>query len=868
MTISKLLASAPLHLKLLGGFAIVLTIAAAESSFAYLTAQENVASDESVAHSQHVLQLAGEAQSALLEMQADYRGFMLTGDEAFLHLFAVGAQTYTLGLTSLEKLTADSPAQLDKWRELKQDLTNWQYAVVEPGITARRSVDARAGASADDLLSAVQRGLSPDRISAMRRIIGDAIAVEQGLLNQQLRASAESNDRLMEVLVGGTLVVLGVGMLVAILFARNLAGALRQVEAGATKLRASEHQYRQMFENNEAIKLLIDPATRTVVEANAAACVFYGYAPRELLGRQLSDINARPPDELTELLDEAVEHESSHFETQHRLASGEIRDVEVYSSPLHDLSNAHEHGLLYSIVHDITESKKATEALRRSAAQLAEAQQIAHIGSWELDLTSQQLAWSAEHYRIAGLEPSAENLAYLHGLNYIHADDRAAVRTVFESAIAERTSYSLELRIVRPDRSVRWIHSRGAFVADTKGGAGRMVGTAQDITERKQADDERERFQRSEKLRALGQMASGVAHDLNQSLMLVASYSDLARQALVHDPPNLADLEDLMTTTTQAALDGGETVKRLLLFTRAAPEGESHRVDLSRVVNDAAQLTAPRWRDATQAEGRPISLHVEAEGHPNILGSPARIRELMTNLIFNAVDAMPAGGTIRLLVMARDGRGIVEVVDTGEGMSAEVQARVFEPFFTTKGESGTGLGLAMVFGIVEQHGGHIEVQSEPGIGTTFRMTFPVLEEAPMEVDQFPGSDIPVQSARPLRVLTVDDEPMMTKAVVRMLRPSGHLVTAAGSGEEALERLAEQSFDVVVSDMGMGAGMNGWELADMVKRRWPGVRFLLATGWGAALDLAEARTRGVDGILAKPYHPAELLHALSDRDAAA
>ena len=253
-----------------------------------------------------------------------------------------------------------------------------------------------------------------------------------------------------------------------------------------------------------------------------------------------------------------------------------------------------------------------------------------------------------------------------------------------------------------------------------------MVHT-EDITEAKQAEQQREAMAQSEKLRALGQMATGIAHDLNQSLMLVASYSDLARQALVQDPPNLAELEDLLTTTTQAALDGGETVKRLLLFTRAAPEQDSQPVDLSSVVRDAAQLTAPRWRDAAQAEGRPISLHIEADGHPTIQGSPAQLRELMTNLIFNAVDALPTGGTIRLRVVAEDGQGIVEVADSGVGMSAEVQARVFEPFFTTKGEGGTGLGLAMVFGIVEQHGGHIEVRSAPGDGTTFRITFPLVD---------------------------------------------------------------------------------------------------------------------------------------------
>jgi PAS domain S-box-containing protein len=382
----------------------------------------------------------------------------------------------------------------------------------------------------------------------------------------------------------------------------------------------------------------------------------------------------------------------------------------------------------------------------------------------------------------------------------------------------------------------------------------------EDVTEARQAEQQHEALVQSEKLRALGQMATGIAHDLNQSLMLVASYSDLARQALVQEPPNLAEMENLLMTTTQAALDGGESVKRLLQFTRAAPEQDSQLVDLSNVMRDAAQLTAPRWRDAAQLAGRPISLHIETEGHPIIQGSASQLRDLATNVIFNAVDALPTGGTIRLRVLADGGYGILEITDSGVGMTAEVQERVFEPFYTTKGEGGTGLGLAMVFRIVEQHDGRIELRSAPGDGTTFRISFPLVD-GPAEVELAPIPVTPLAPLLPLRVLAVDDEPMMTKAVMRMLKPAGHMVSMAASGEEALEQLAGQTFDVVVSDMGMGAGMNGWDLADAVKRRWPEVRFLLATGWGAAIDPVDAKARGVEAVLSKPYHPAELLRLL-------
>jgi CheY-like chemotaxis protein len=221
---------------------------------------------------------------------------------------------------------------------------------------------------------------------------------------------------------------------------------------------------------------------------------------------------------------------------------------------------------------------------------------------------------------------------------------------------------------------------------------------------------------------------------------------------------------------------------------------------------------------------------------------------------------LPMGGAIGVRVATENQQGVIEVADSGIGMSAEVQARVFEPFFTTKGGGGTGLGLAIVFGIVEQHAGHIEVRSAPGDGTTIRVTFPLMD-AHAEVEP-PLTPAQFEPPHPLRVLAVDDEPMMTKAVVRMLKPSGHVVTVAASGEEALEKLSAQTFDVVVSDMGMGAGMNGWELADAVRRRWPGVRFLLATGWGAAINTDEAHSKGVEAVLSKPYHPADLVRALA------
>jgi CheY-like chemotaxis protein len=243
-------------------------------------------------------------------------------------------------------------------------------------------------------------------------------------------------------------------------------------------------------------------------------------------------------------------------------------------------------------------------------------------------------------------------------------------------------------------------------------------------------------------------------------------------------------------------------------------------------------------------------------------GWPESLREALTNLIFNAVDALPEGGTIRLAARGTGNTILVEVADSGVGMSAEVQARVFEPFFTTKGERGTGLGLAMVFGIVERHGGQVTLQSAPGQGTAFRLTLPAAGAAGSVV-----TEQPTESGGPLRILAVDDEPALTRMVTFMLEPEGHTVVTASSAEEALARLATEPFDLVLSDVGMGSGMNGWDLAARVRERYPGLRFALATGWGAQIDAAEAQASGVGAVIAKPYRLDELRRVVSALGAA-
>ncbi len=507
-------------------------------------------------------------------------------------------------------------------------------------------------------------------------------------------------------------------------------------------------------------------------------------------------------------------------------------------------------------LQDVTGRRRAEEALRESEERLRLALEAAQVGIWDWDLRSGRVVWSGAMERLFGFAPGTFPGTISAVRQRIHPEDRAGVERARARTVEAGSEFVLEYRVLWPDSSVHWVASQGRALRNSAGQVVRLVGTAMDVTERKQAERGRQVLVQMERLRALGQMASGVAHDLNQSLALMAGYSDLIRQALAEPTIDRAQVLEMIDIIARAAADGGQTVSRLLTFVRTTPQDQAERVDLGELLREVAQLTAPRWRDAAQAEGRPIELTVASEGDTSITGRPSSLREAITNLIFNAVDALPTGGTIHLAAWRRGAQVVVEVADSGIGMSPEVQAKAFEPFFTTKGEHGTGLGLATVFGIVRQHDGKVSLTSTPGKGTTCSLYFPAAQSLPPRLSgQTPPDG---GTPQPLRILAVDDEPALTRMAALMLQQHGHTVVTAASGEEAVARLEAEHFDLVLSDVGMGAGMNGWELAQLVRQRWPETRFALATGWGAAIDPAQARARGVDAVLAKPYRSADLL----------
>jgi PAS domain S-box-containing protein len=379
-----------------------------------------------------------------------------------------------------------------------------------------------------------------------------------------------------------------------------------------------------------------------------------------------------------------------------------------------------------------------------------------------------------------------------------------------------------------------------------QGGLDGLIAIVRDITAQREVENQ---LQQSEKLTALGQLAGGIAHDFNNLLQAILGYAQLMKA----NPDNAALLQRSLTVVESAAIDGSETVRRIQQFARLRPDERFMPVDVNHIVEDAVAITRPRWEEKIAHDSHPMELRLDLRARQHIHGRSAALTEVMTNLILNAMDAMPDGGTLSIASKDAVDAVVVTVTDTGIGMPEHVRRRVFEPFFSTKGESGSGLGLSMAYSIVRRHGGEIRVESEPNRGTTFTLTLPCARETP----EPPPAPSPSTSRRSARVLLVDDEPQVLSALTELLQAAGHAVSAAASGAAALRIYAPGRYEVVITNVGM-AGMNGWEVAERIRAVDANVPVLFITGWGLREEeRARLSALRVQRCLFKPVRPDEL-----------
>lgn len=362
----------------------------------------------------------------------------------------------------------------------------------------------------------------------------------------------------------------------------------------------------------------------------------------------------------------------------------------------------------------------------------------------------------------------------------------------------------------------------------------------------------------AEKLRALGEMAAGVAHDFNNLLTPVLGQAELMAAKLSEGALPAPELQRRLMVIRQAALDGAETVRRLLDFTLARQKpSEVQMLNLKDLVTEVLAVAEPRWKDEAHAQGREIEVVTDLRVAA-AQGNSAEIREVLLNLIFNALDAMPASGRLTVSSRADDGAVVLEVGDTGVGMLPDLISRIFEPFYTTKGPQRSGLGLSVSYGIVHRHGGQLSVESRPGQGSTFSLRLPLRAASVASEDTMPPEN---PASTGLRVLVVDDDEQVRTTLCDILRAAGHHVWEAASGPEALACLEGQTVDTVCTDLGM-PGMNGLRLADCIHTRWPETKVGLITGWGARVERQDLAAHGIAFLVAKPFRKEEILRRLT------
>jgi signal transduction histidine kinase/CheY-like chemotaxis protein/putative methionine-R-sulfoxide reductase with GAF domain len=384
--------------------------------------------------------------------------------------------------------------------------------------------------------------------------------------------------------------------------------------------------------------------------------------------------------------------------------------------------------------------------------------------------------------------------------------------------------------------------------------AGLALSSARLFEERGQAYAElaaaQDSLLRAEKLRALGQMASGVAHDFNNLLAAISGRTQLLL-GRIDDPVQKRWLQAIKL----AADDGAQTVRRLQEFTRIRRDQPFVAVDLNEIIRGALEVTETRWREDAQSRGIVIAVETALPPLPPIGGDAVELREMMTNLILNAVDAMPRGGRLRLSSSADDTEVEARIEDTGVGMSEEVRQKLFDPFFTTKGPKGTGLGLSITYGIVTRHGGRIVVESEPGRGSSIRLRFPKRTDLGEAAGAAPEPAL--TGLRSLRCLVVDDDEEVAGALADLLSSRGHEVVVVTKSTDALTHVVRERFDIVFSDLAM-PDMSGWQVARAVKTAAPALPVVLITGFGVELSPEQCRANHVDAVLTKPFALGELL----------
>ena len=623
-------------------------------------------------------------------------------------------------------------------------------------------------------------------------------------------------------------------------------------------LKKSEQKYRRFFttvRNGWAYHKIItnadeQPIDFIFLEVNEAFEQLTGLKAESIIGKKITEVSSASATDLANrmtqfgkvaLTGESITFEG-YFESMHVWYSVSV------SSP--------ERGYFITVFKDITDRKNAEERLKINEKILNKAQEIAHIGSWHFDIQKNNISWSDETFRIFGLTPQEFGATYEAFLERVHPDDRKTVDRTYWDAVQNKRPYECVHRIVRPDGSVRIVHEKSEDIVDASGETIHSFGMTHDITEQRQAEEEKAELEKQlrqvHKMEAIGTMAGGIAHDFNNMLAIIIGNAEMALADIPKESFPRHSIDQILNASHRAK----DLVKQILAFTRQT-EKTARPINIIQAIEDSLKLLR-----STIPTSVVIRKKIEIiDGFIEI--DPTQFHQLMINLCTNATQAMHDKGVLEIGLsevkltensvhqLGKEPGSYIRlsVSDTGEGMSPAIIDRIFDPFFTTREVGqGTGMGLSVVHGIVEGLGGFVTVESEPGRGSTFHLFFHKSEYRPME-ERRAGGLLPTGNER---ILFVDDEEALAKLGKLMLEQLGYTVATVTSSAAALETFTAypDSFDLIITDMTMPE-LTGKELAAELLKIRPDIPIILCTGYSSMISKENAEEFGIREFCMKP-----------------
>ena len=645
---------------------------------------------------------------------------------------------------------------------------------------------------------------------------------------------------------------------------RKMRQRISVFEASETRCIQVEEELRKAKEFLEKVidtardGIMITDHTGDITVANDALGKMIDLRKEEMVGKHVSilikedkEIRERFRAEAAELFEKGF----SSFETALKKSNGYI-EVECSNALIKDELGNFIAGI--SIFRDVTERKKVEKEIKEGKDFLENLFKTSADAIMVTDPQGNITMVNDAMEMMIGC--SKDEILGKHSSSFVPPDKelRATIAKDIGRLFEEGSFYGSEAVWQRKDGQYISTESNMTLLRDKDGQIIGGVNFIRDVTEKKKVEN---LLLQSEKLKSLGELAGGVAHDFNNVLAAILGRVQLLSMSL--ETPSgkqerrkvMRELKKGLEIIEKASLDGAETVRRIQEFSRRRADDKYFtHVDINELVDHALEFTKARWKDEAESKGIRIQIKKELSPLTTIAGSASELREVLTNLINNAIDAMPQGGKIRIRTFKENSYIGIKIEDTGMGISEAISDRIFDPFFTTKGPQATGLGMSVSYGIITRHKGTISVDSQEGRGTVFTIKFPV--KAVKEIKDEKTQEL-VKKERKSNILIVEDEEDIRILLSEILASDGHTVSTASSGKKGIEVFKKGGFDLILTDLGM-PGMSGWEVANTIKKLAPEVIIAVITGWGIQIDKDELKQHGVDIIVNKPFKVDQIL----------